>query len=278
MKHGKTIGEYLWFLLREGIFRLRRELVTVRGLIALFIVAYLVLDTWLLAESESTYMMQGFGVWLVLLFPPRMGRLFFLLPFSKQERKRYFFTYAAVYLFYFILVYLLIGGIAFLITGYPYRLWMKWFVLCTMPFLLMIITSMVSGAFFKNGSTDNAFYRAFTTRGWYSNGSGPDIEGIREEYGRLSKKKRSELTEEELREQKSRKKRMVLEVAVAVGVSVHCFGGWYYGLVSEKVFLICSVAAYCLAGAGVALTCDDAMKAIFKTGKAGKEEGCKCNL
>ncbi|MGN1085097.1 MAG: hypothetical protein ACI4QX_08835, partial [Lachnospiraceae bacterium] len=90
MKHGKTIGEYLWFLLREGIFRLRRELVTVRGLIALFIVAYLVLDTWLLAESESTYMMQGFGVWLVLLFPPRMGRLFFLLPFSKQERKRYF--------------------------------------------------------------------------------------------------------------------------------------------------------------------------------------------
>ena len=69
MERGRSVGSYFLFLLREGLHRLRRELWGLRGLLALFIVFYLVIDLFGAMESERTTMGQGIAaVWMVLLF------------------------------------------------------------------------------------------------------------------------------------------------------------------------------------------------------------------
>ena len=82
MEKGKFAGSYFLFLIREGLIRLKRELWGWRGLAAAFMVFYLVIDLFGAMESDRSTMGQGMAViWMVVLFPPRMGKLLYLLPF-----------------------------------------------------------------------------------------------------------------------------------------------------------------------------------------------------
>ncbi|MCH5273340.1 MAG: hypothetical protein J1E35_06680 [Lachnospiraceae bacterium] len=275
MKRGKTIGNEFLFLVGEGLFRLKRELWGLRGIGVLFTVAYLIIDAWTTKENIAKPLaFQGIGaMWLIFLFPPRMGKLLYLLPFSRKERKNYFFMYACVYLFYLIAAFFLIGGAASFLTGYPYYLWLKWFFLCTLPFIIVMSGSVVSSLVSPKKSI--WFY---STRGWYFERN--SVEEIREEYRKdVKKKKKEEMTKEELRDRRCRiAENTVIVVCMLVVVLQACAGGAMMLLsASEAVIAAGSVLSYICAAGVLTIVWRGVIKELYKTESSGKE-GYGCNL
>lgn len=101
------------FLLWEEFIRLKRELVSWRGLVVLAVMFYIAVDFFdANYEKEQGLVSAGFsGYWLLMMFPIRLGRMFYLLPFSKREQKSYIVQKVAVSLLYLMGFMLVYGGI-----------------------------------------------------------------------------------------------------------------------------------------------------------------------
>lgn len=283
MEKGRTAGSYFLFLIREGLFRLRRELWGWRGLAAAFIAFYLVVDLFGATESERSTMGQGIAViWMVLLFPPRMGKLLYLLPFSKRERSHYLLMYLFTYLVFQVFVYLLIGGVACLISGYSYSEWLKIFVFSTVPFLVMYSGVMTCAVAVQKEPKEayswlTPFYR-MEEQTEFGSFSGECKEGkTRKE---LQKKRRSELTEEEwsIRKKELRLNIITIVSVVVIGVQVYvCPVFFMREWLETWVFWIGAVLAYVCATAVIWVYGERAWEHINKNGSSGKEDGV-CNL
>ena len=284
MEKGRTFGSYFLFLIREGLYRLRRELWGLRGLLALFIVFYLVIDLFGAMESERTTMGQGIAaVWMVLLFPPRMGKLLYLLPFSKKERSHYLKMYLITYLVFLVFIFLMIGVGACLITGYSYLGWLKFFVFSTVPFLLMYSGVMVYAVAVQKEPKDA---NCWVTPFYNTSGEHPETNALfgnrtEEEKGKqLRKKKRSELTDEEWQ---IRKKELRVNIISIIAGSAVIFQAYFGPIFMENNWLQSSIfwigAGLAYAGAIVAIGVywDIALEQIYKKGSTGKEESV-CNL
>lgn len=281
MEKGRSVGSYFLFLIREGLFRLRRELFGWRGLAAAFIVFYLVVDLLGAMESYRAAMGQGIAmVWLVFLFPPRMGRLLYLLPFSKKERCRYLLMYLVTYLVFLCFVFGIVGAGACLISGYSYLEWGKIFIFCSIPLLLVYSGSMIYTVAIQKEPKDSfslttPFYRNI----WQEQDT---VNGIREDCKRekvLQKKKRNELTDEEWQ---IRKKELLFNTVAIIAIIVVVIQAYLCpmfmgkGWVSSSIFWIGGVLAYVSSVAAVLLYWNRAWEQINKTGSAGKEESV-CN-
>lgn len=281
MEKGRSVGSYFLFLIREGLLRVRKELWGWRGLVAAFIAFYLVVDLLGAMESYRAAMGQGIAmIWLVLLFPPRMGRLLYLLPFSVKERCRYLLMYLVTYLVFLVFVFSLVGAGACLISGYSYLEWMKVFVFCTVPLLLVYSGSMIYTVAIQKEPRDSfSMVTPFYRNMWKE----PDeVEGIREDCKRekvLRKKKRRELTEEEWQ---IRKKELwvntVAIVAIVFVVIQAYFCPMFMGKdwVNSLIFWIGSVLAYVSAVAAILVYWNRAWEQLNKKGSTGKE-ACGCN-
>lgn len=281
MEKGRSVGSYFLFLIREGLFRLKGELWSWRGLVAAFIAFYLVVDLLGAMESYRAAMGQGIAmIWLVLLFPPRMGRLLYLLPFSKRERCRYLAMYLVTYLVFLVFVFVIVGAGACLISGYLYSEWMKVFIFCTVPLLLIYSGSMVyTMAIQKEPKDAFSMVTPFYRNMWQE----PDeVEGIREDckgVKELRKKKRSELTDEEWQ---IRKKEIwfntvqIIAIIFVVLQAYFCPAFMGKDWVNSFVFWIGAMLAYVSAAAAVWIYWDRAWEQINKKGSTGKEE-CGCN-
>ena len=118
---------------------MKKELFSWRGAVALLIIAYMLLDIYGVSKEPSDALIsQGVGaLWLVLMFPPRMGKLLFLLPFTQKERMRYLVTYTLGYLLYYVSVFFVIGLISLLFSKESFAIWMRHFIIYTLPFILM---------------------------------------------------------------------------------------------------------------------------------------------
>lgn len=279
MEKGRTFGSYFLFLLREGLFRLKRELWGWRGLAAAFLVFYLVIDLFGAMESERETMGQGMAViWMVVLFPPRMGKLLYLLPFSKKERSHYLLMYLFTYLVFQVFVYLLIGAGACLISGYSYLEWLKFFWFATMPFLVMYGGITVYTVAIQKEPKDSY---SWVTPFYCSEETFPDIdrrnEAIKER--KLQKKKYSELTEAE---RKIRKKELWLGIITGIGIIVTVFQVYFCPIFILEFWLksiwfwVGAVLSYVCAVAVVWTYWNRAWEQINQKGSTGKEESV-CN-
>lgn len=284
MEKGRTIGSYFLFLIREGVFRLKRELWGWRGFAALFIVFYLVIDLFGAMESDRSTMGQGMAViWMVLLFPPRMGKLLYLLPFSKKERCHYLLMYLFTYLVFQIFVYLLIGAGACLISGYSYFEWLKFFWFATMPFLVMYSgITVYTVAVQKEPKNSYSWVTPF----YCAEEAFPDMDQrfgmVKEKHSekKLQKKKYSEFTEAE---RETRKKELWLSIITAIGVIVAAFQVYIcpvflMGVWSNSLwFWVGAVISYICAVVVVGTYWNRAWEQINKKGSTGKEESV-CSL
>lgn len=280
MEKGRTVGSYFLFLIREGLFRLKRELWGWRGFAALFIVFYLVIDLFGAMESDRSTMGQGMAVlWMVVLFPPRMGKLLYLLPFSKKERSHYLLMYLFTYLVFQIFVYLLIGAGACLISGYSYLEWLKFFWFATMPFLVMYSGITVYTVAVQKEPKDSY---SWVTPFYDMNGAWPETDpgfGTEKKEKRRQKKKFSELTPEE---RNTRKKELWLSIITAIAVVVAAFQVYICPVFLMEVwsnslwFWIGAVVSYICAVAVVWTYWNRAWEQINQKGSTGKEESV-CN-
>ncbi|MBQ8799925.1 MAG: hypothetical protein IJZ55_10205 [Lachnospiraceae bacterium] len=280
MEQRRSFGEYFLFLVREGMFRLRRELWGWRGLAALVTAVYMVIDLLGAMESDRITMGQGMAVvWLVVLFPPRMGKLLYLLPFSKKERVHYLMMYLFTYLVFQIFVFFLVGAGACLISGYSYLEWLRFFFCCTLQFLIMYSGIMVYAVAVQKEQKDaytwvTPFYRNVD---WQQDDT---VGGIHEDCKREQepekrKKKRTELTEEEW---ETRKKELWFNGVTVIGVIVAAFQvyigpvffgkGWF----GTWGFWGGTVLAYVCAVLVVYVYWNRAWEEIHKKGNSGKEE------
>ncbi len=283
MEKGRTAGSYFLFLVREGLFRLKRELWGWRGIAAAFIVFYLVIDLLGAMDSDRSTMGQGMAViWMVVLFPPRMGKLLYLLPFSKKERIRYLLMYLVTYLVFQIFVYVLIGAGACMISEYSYLEWLKFFWFATFPFLIMYSGITVYTVAVQKEPKDSY---SWVTPFYCAEETFPDMDqrfGMsREEKNekRLQKKKYSELTEEE---RGTRKKELWLSIITAIGVIVAAFQVYICPVFMMEfwskslLFWVGAILSYVCAIAVVWTYWDRAWEQINKKGSTGKEESV-CN-
>lgn len=284
MKRGKHFGGYFLFLIREGLFRIK-ELWSWRGIAMIFIIAYMLIDTF---ESQTgaeirSLTFQGIGaIWMILIFPPRMGKLLYLLPFSVKERMRYLRTYSVTYLSFFVMIFMLIGGIVFLISGYPYLLWVRSFVFCTFPFLMLY-----SGIVVKNISdTDRKQYPAsgwfFSTRGWWQQEQ-DNVSSIKEDCkgaAGIAAKKAEKTAGEKKKKGRIQGRLIVIEVICVIILAFQCCGNWMFtGLyrVAPWTFYAGGVLAYISAIAGLIVYWNRISEQLKRKGNTGKEE-CVCNL
>ncbi|MDD6036421.1 MAG: hypothetical protein PUC30_09565 [Lachnospiraceae bacterium] len=284
MKRRKHFGGYFLFLVRETLFRIK-ELWGWRGIAMIFTIAYMLIDTF---ESQTgaeirSLTFQGIGaIWMILIFPPRMGKLLYLLPFSVKERMRYLRTYSVTYLSFFVMIFIFLGGIIFLISGYPYLLWVRSFVFCTFPFLMLY-----SGIVVKNISdTDRRQYPAsgwfFSTRGCWQQEQ-DNVSSIKEDCRGAAgiAAKKAEKTEGE--EKKEREKQgwfMAFEVTCSIIPLLQCCGNWMFtGLyrIAPWTFYVGGVLAYVSAIAGLIIYWNRISEQLKRKGNTGKEE-CVCNL
>ena len=281
MERGRTAGSYFLFLIREGLYRLKRELFGWRGLVAAFIVFYLVVDLLGAMESYRAAMGQGIAmIWIVLLFPPRMGRLLYLLPFSVKERCRYLLMYLVTYLVFLVFVFSLVGAGACLISGYSYLEWMKIFVFCSIPLLLLYGGSMVYTVAIQREPKDSfSWTTPFYRNMWQEQDT---INGIREDCKKekkLRKKKRSELTDEEWQIRKKELWTNTVAIVSIVFVAIQAyFCPMFMGKdwVNSLIFWMGSVMAYVSAVTAVLVYWKRAWEQLNKKGSTGKEE-CGCN-
>ena len=284
MEKGRTAGSYFLFLLREGLFRMKRELWGWRGFAALFLVLYLVIDLFGAMESDRETMGQGMAViWMVVLFPPRMGKLLYLLPFSKRERSRYLFMYLLTYLVFQVFVYVLIGAGACIISGYSYLEWLKFFWFATVPFLIMysgitVYTVAVQKEPRDNYSWVTPFYCSAETFPDMDQRSGTEARAKNQK--KLQKKKFGEMTPEE---RKTRKDELWINVITIIGISVAALQVYFFPIFLMEFwagslwFWVGAVASYICAVAVVWTYWNRAWEEIHKKGSTGKGESV-CSL
>lgn len=280
MKQGRTFGSYFLFLLREGLFRLKTELLSWRGIIMLFIVGYMLLDTFEAIKESSHLMFQGIGaLWLILLFPPRMGKLLYLLPFSKKDRARYLGTYSVSYLVFHIMVFFAVGVIAYLISGYPLLLWMRHFALYTFPFMMLY-----SGTIIDNMSV--AVRKSYPTAGWFFSTRDvwqqktDNVAEIREDCrGAVSTSDKTLMSEEEKAKAKKQVRFTICIVCCTIIPAVQCCGSYMYIGLCERIPWLLWVGtglSYLCALIGLYLYWNRISEEMSNKGSTGKEE-CGCN-
>lgn len=278
MEKGRTAGSYVLFVLREGLYRMKTELVGWRGIVLLVIFGYIFLDTVTAVKESHELMGQGVGaLWLVVLFPARMGKLLYLLPFSKKEKIKYLGTYSVSYNVFYVLLFFLMGGVSCLISGYSFFLWMRSFVLCTLPFLLLysgVVADSMSAAVNRSYPNSGLF---FSTRGWWYQKDNP-VEGIREDCSTNVKGKVT-MSEEEKAKEKKQKKFSVVVALCTVIPAVHGCGNYMYMSLCERwpwLLYIIAVLAYVSAIIGLFFYWNRISEELNQKGSTGKEE-CVCN-
>lgn len=281
MEKGRSIGSYFLFVVREGLYRLKTELFGWRGLVMLLIGGYMILDTFDVVNESETLMFQGIGaLWLVLLFPPRMGKLLYLLPFSKKERVKYLGTYSASYLMFLVLLFLLVGIVSFFATGYSLFLWMRHFVLCTFPFLMLYSGTVIDSlSIAVQRSYPNSGW-FFSTRGWWQEKPDP-VTGIREECtGAVSGSDKKRMSPEERAKAKKQAKFTTCLVICTIIPAIQCCASYTYMELCKRVpwtLVLFTGLAYISAFIGLYLYWNRISEEMNKKGSNGKEESV-CSL
>lgn len=280
MKKTRSFGSYFLFLIREGMFR-GRELLGWRGIVFLVIIAYMLIDTFE-ARTNTEFrgmMFQGVGVlWMVFLFPPRMGKLLYLLPFSVKERMRYLRTYLVTYLSFFVILFMIIGGVISLISEYPYLLWMRSFIFCAFPFLLLYSGGVVKSIAVVERGKQPASGWFFSTRGWYQQ---DNVSSIKEDCISMAEGavKENGQTTQRRKKWSKQSKMIVLEVILAIIPALQSYGNWMFtGLyrMAPWTFYASGILAYGSAIACLALFWKQISEQLIRKGSSGKEE-CGCN-
>ncbi len=279
MEKGRSAGSYVLYLIREAFYRMKTELIGWRGLVLLAIGAYMVIDTFMAVEEKEQLMFQGMGaLWMVLLFPPRMGKLLYLLPFSKKERVRYLGTYSVSYLVFHVLVFVFLGVISCLLSGYTFVAWMGQFVFCTFPFMLLysgVVVDSMSVAVQRSYPNSGWF---FSTRGWWQQ-KDDQVTGIREDCS-IAVSEKKILSEEEKEKAKKQTRFTVCLALCAVVPAVHGCGSYMYGTLCKQwpwLLYVITVLAYVSAIIGLLLYWNRISEEMNKCGSTGKEAGV-CNL
>ena len=278
MEKGRSAGSYMLYLLREAFYRMKTELIGWRGLVFLAIGAYMVIDSFMAVEDAEQLMFQGMGaLWMVLLFPPRMGKLLYLLPFSKKERVRYLGTYSVGYLLFHVMVFIVIGVISCLLSGYSFVAWMGQFAFCTFPFMLLysgVVVDSMSVAVQRSYPNSGWF---FSTRSWWQQKE-DTVTGIREDCSAVVSEKKI-MSEEEKEKAKKQKRFTVYLVLCAIIPAIHGCGSYMYSALCKQwpwLLYTITVLAYVSAIIGVFLYWNRISEEMNKTGSTGKEAGV-CN-
>lgn len=278
MEKGKSAGSYVLYLLREGFYRMKTELIGWRGLVLLVIFGYMLLDAFEAVKNADELRAQGlYAFWMVLLFPPRMGKLLYLLPFSKKERIRYLGTYSVSYTVFHVLLFFFSGGIACLISGYSFLGWMHNFILCTFPFMLLysgVVIDSMSAAVQRSYPNSGWF---FSTRGWRQL-TDDRVGGIREDCTASASGKKA-MSEEEKEKAKKQVRFTVAAVLCTIIPAVHgCFNYLYVSLCAKWPWLLYTITglAYLSAIIGLFLYWNRISEEMNQKGSTGKEEGV-CN-
>lgn len=270
MKQGKAAGGYFLFIIREGLFRLR-ELWGWRGLVVIVIGFTMVLDSYSKSGASGTYM-QGVGMlWLVLLFPPRMGKLLYLLPFSKKERKQYLGTYIAIYWVFLLMVIMAIGAVATLVSGNSYLFWLWETIIFTGPFMLAYSGVMLSSMATKDGQ--QTFSRVFITKNqYYEQNTISDVKA--ELQGETEAKK----TVKKAKKKEEIIKNIFLYVSIFF-IAIHCFFSevvWFVFGKDALVIVTSMLIAYLGAIVIAIISLSEMAKELNPKECVGKEE-CACN-
>lgn len=279
MEKGRTAGSYVTYLIREGFYRMKTELFSWRGLVLLVIVGYMLLDTFAAVEESKGLMAQGLGVlWMIIIFPPRMGKLLYLLPFSQKERARYLRTYSVSYNIFYVMLFFAMGLVTCLISGYSFLRWMWHFVLCTFPFLLLYSGAIVHGMAItgQQWSLDSGWF--FSTRGCWQQPADM-VSGIKEDCGTVTAGKVA-VSEEEKAKKKKQSRFLVIEVLCTIIPAVHSCGNYMYaGLYERWPWLLYAISAlaYISAFAALYLYWNRISEELNRKGSTGKEEGV-CSL
>lgn len=278
MEKGKSAGSYVLYLLREGFYRMKTELVGWRGIVLLLIFGYMFLDTVAATKETQSLRAQGLGaLWMAVLFPPRMGKLLYLLPFSKKERFRYLGTYSVSYNVFQVFWFLFMGLVSCLISGYSFLLWTRHFMLCTFPFMLLY-----SGVVVDNMSV--AVKRSYPNSGWFFSTRScwyqkeDPVEGIREDCN-TSVAGKVTMSAEEKAKAKKQMRFMVAAVLCTIIPAVHGFGNYMYASFFERwpwLPYVIAGLAYVSAIIGLFLYWNRISEEMNQKGSAGKEEGA-CN-
>ncbi len=278
MEKGRSAGSYMLYLLREAFYRMKTELIGWRGLVFLAIGVYMVIDSFMAVEEKEQLMFQGMGaLWMVLLFPPRMGKLLYLLPFSKKERVRYLGTYSVGYLLFHVMVFVVIGVISCLLSGYSFVAWMGQFAFCTFPFMLLysgVVVDSMSVAVQRTYPNSGWF---FSTRSWWQQKE-DTVTGIREDCSAALSEKKI-MSEEEKEKAKKQKRFTVYLVLCAIIPAIHGCGSYMYSTLCEQwpwLLYTVTALAYVSAIIGVFLYWNRISEEMNKTGSTGKEAGV-CN-
>lgn len=279
MEKGKSAGSYVLYLLRECFFRMKTELLGWRGLVLLVIAAYILMDTFAAVKETENLMAQGVAaLWMVVIFPPRMGKLLYLLPFTQKERARYLRTYSVSYNVFYVMLFFVMGLVACLVSGYSFLLWMRHFVLCTFPFLLLYSGVTVHGmaTMGQRSYPDSGWF--FSTRQWWHQPA-DTVAGIKEDCGAAMAGKATLSEEERAKKKKESRFWGAVVVCMIIPVIHGCGNYMYMGLCSRWPWFLYSVSvlAYLSAFAGLYLYWIRISKELNKTGSTGKEEGV-CSL
>lgn len=279
MEKGRTAGSYVTYLLREGFFRMKTELFSWRGIVLLVIAAYMLMDTFAAVEETEGLMAQGVAaLWLVVIFPPRMGKLLYLLPFTQKERARYLRTYSVSYNVFYVMLFFAMGLVICLISGYSFVRWMWHFVLCTFPFLLLYSGATVYGMATtgQRSYPDSGWF--FSTRQcWYQ--PADKVAGIKEDCGTATAGKVA-ISEEEKVKKKKQSRFWVIVVCCTIIPAFHGCGNYMYtGLCERWPWLLYAISALAYISAFVALYLywNRISEELNKKGSTGKEEGV-CSL
>lgn len=278
MEKGKSAGSYVLYLVREGFYRMKTELMGWRGLVLLLIFGYLFLDTYAAAKESHELMAQGVGaLWMVVLFPPRMGKLLYLLPFSKKDRTRYLGTYSISYNVFHVLLFLFMGLVSCLISGYSFFGWMRNFILCTFPFMLLysgVVADSMSAAVKRSYPNGGLF---FSTRSYWQQEDDP-VTGIREDCG-TSVSGKKVMSEEDKAKAKKQMRFTVSAVLCTIIPAFHACGNYMYmSLCVRWPWLLYTITglAYLSAVIGLFLYWNRISEEMNQKGSTGKEEGV-CN-
>lgn len=274
MEKGRTAGSYALFILRESVYRLKTELIGWRGIVLLLIFGYMFLDTVAAVKEGQGLIGQGMGaLWLVVLFPARMGKLLYLLPFSKKERIGYLGSYTVSYNVFYVMLFLFMGLVSCLISGYSFLLWVRHFVLCTFPFLLLysgVVVDSMSAAVKRSYPNSGCF---FSTRScWYQKED--PVEGIREDCS-TSVTGKVTMSAEEKEKAKKQTRFTVAVVLCTLIPAVHgCGNHMFAGLYERWPWLLytLSVLAYVSAIIGLFLYWNRISEEMNQKGSTGKEE------
>lgn len=279
MEKGRTAGSYVTYLLREGFYRMKTELFSWRGIVLLVIAAYMLMDTFTAVEESQGLMAQGVAVlWMIVIFPPRMGKLLYLLPFTQKERARYLRTYSVSYNVFYVMLIFAIGFVTCLISGYSFLRWMWHFALCTFPFLLLYSGATVYGMATtgQHSYPDSGWF--FSTRGWWQQPE-DTVSGIKEDCGTATAGKVA-VSEEEKARKKKQSRFWIIAVCCTIIPAIHSCGNYMYAGLCERwpwLLYAISALAYISAFAALYLYWNRISEELNRKGRTGKEEGV-CSL